>query len=116
MTDVKNAINYFTKRFNLHRMPLYLWGISSGAGFAVKVPMAMPISGVVSGELLQRKQVPALLGEGGGDACHVFEWLAGVAVWHIAAGKCGWRADASLSASLPPAATQPAPAPRLPQR
>lgn len=40
----------FTQQFKLNRMPIYMWGISSGAGFAIKFPATMYIDGIVSGE------------------------------------------------------------------
>jgi poly(3-hydroxybutyrate) depolymerase len=48
--DVKAVVQKFTQQFKLNRMPIYMWGISSGAGFAIKFPATMYIDGIVSGE------------------------------------------------------------------
>jgi hypothetical protein len=38
------------KTFKLSGKPKYMFGVSSGASFAIKFPMTMWVDGVVSGE------------------------------------------------------------------
>ena len=48
--SAKKMIETFTRKFGLDRKPKYMFGISSGASFAVKFPGTMRIEGVISGE------------------------------------------------------------------
>lgn len=47
--DTKWALRTFTAQHGLRNKPIYMFGISSGASFAVKFPGTMAIQGLVSG-------------------------------------------------------------------
>ncbi|PSC68342.1 heat shock 70 kDa 17 isoform A [Micractinium conductrix] len=48
MADSAAVIRAFTRRFGLAKRPIYMFGVSSGAGFAIKFPRQMRIQGIVS--------------------------------------------------------------------
>lgn len=47
--DARAVIERWTKRFKLASKPKYMFGVSSGAAFAIKFPKVMKLQGVVSG-------------------------------------------------------------------
>jgi hypothetical protein len=47
--DAGAIVKAWTKRFKMDKKPKYMFGISSGAAFAIKFPGTMYIDGVVSG-------------------------------------------------------------------
>ena len=44
------TITDWTKHFGLFDKPKYVFGVSAGGGFSMKLPAVMKIDGVVSGE------------------------------------------------------------------
>jgi hypothetical protein len=53
--DAGVVVKAWLKRFGLSRKPKYIFGISSGASFAIKFPKTMYVEGVISGELAARR-------------------------------------------------------------
>lgn len=52
--SAKEVLEKWLKKYGLQNKPKYVFGISSGASFAVKFPKTMTVQGVISGETMER--------------------------------------------------------------
>lgn len=63
-------VKYWAAKAGMSKKPMYMFGVSSGASFAIKFPGTMKIQGVVSGELPE----PAPLRQGAVGATGLRPW------------------------------------------
>ena len=59
-----DVLNKWMKKYGMQKKPKYIFGISSGASFAIKFPGAFKLDGVISGELECRAGLSAHLSFG----------------------------------------------------